>query len=61
MSDDKQQWWFCMKHQSVEQDAGCGNTDRLGPYASAEDASHAYEKAAARSEAWDSDPRWSED
>jgi hypothetical protein len=58
---DKKQWWFCMRHKTVEPDEGCAGTERLGPYPSAEEAARAYEKAAERTEAWDHDPRWSDD
>jgi hypothetical protein len=60
MTDDDQ-WWYCLRHKTVEQGDGCGNTDRLGPYATPEEASRALEKAAERTEAWDSDPRWNDD
>jgi hypothetical protein len=60
MSDDNQ-WWYCLKHNTVEPGAGCGNTDRLGPYASSEEAAQALQKAAERTEAWDNDPRWNDD
>jgi hypothetical protein len=60
MSDDKQ-WWYCLKHEAVEQGDGCGNTDRLGPYASSDEAARAYQKVAERNEAWDNDPKWSDE
>ncbi len=60
MSEDNQ-WWYCLRHSTVEQGEGCGNTDRLGPYASAEEASRALEKAAERTAEWDNDPRWNDD
>ena len=61
MSDDSGQWWYCLVHKTVEKGAGCGNTDRLGPYASEDEAAHAIEKAAERTEQWDNDPRWKDD
>ena len=26
-----QHWWFCLRHHTVEPDAGCPGKDRLGP------------------------------
>jgi hypothetical protein len=60
MSDDMQ-WFYCLKHEAVEHGDGCGNTDRLGPYASADEASRAYQKVSERNEAWDNDPKWNDD
>jgi hypothetical protein len=48
-------WYFCLKHLRVEQGAGCPDKDRMGPYASEDEASKALETAAARNEAWESD------
>jgi hypothetical protein len=61
MSDDSGQWWYCLKHNAVESGAGCGNTDRMGPYGSAEDASHALERAAQRTAEWEHDPNWNDE
>ncbi len=52
------QYWFCLKHHTVEEASGCKAADRLGPYASAAEASRALEKVEERNEAWDEDPRW---
>lgn len=46
-------WWFCLKHREVEPDAGCPGKDRLGPYATREDAEHALETVRRRNEEWD--------
>jgi len=61
MSDDDDQWWFCLKHQEVEQGTGCANSERMGPYATREEATAAIAHAAERSEQWDKDPRWNDD
>jgi hypothetical protein len=63
MSDSRadDQWWFCLSHQRVEQGPGCPNGERMGPYDSAEEASTALQRAAERSESWDSDPKWNDD
>jgi hypothetical protein len=54
-------YYFCLQHHEVEGEVGCPARDRLGPYANAEEASHALEKVAERNEAWDNDPRWNDD
>ncbi len=33
MSDDNTQWWFCLKHNTVEHGDACANSERMGPYA----------------------------
>ena len=60
MSDD-QQWWYCLKHQTVESSDACANAERLGPYTSQEEAQNALATAAQRTEDWDNDPRWKDD
>ena len=51
-------WYFCLKHHAVEGAEGCPGRDRLGPYASEEEAARALEKVQERNEEWDNDPRW---
>jgi hypothetical protein len=51
--DDDKRWWFCLKHNSVEQGAGCPGKDRLGPYATKEEAQNALETVKRRNEEWD--------
>jgi len=46
-------WWYCLNHNRVEDESGCAHTDRLGPYASPEDAAQALEKARQRTAAED--------
>ena len=60
MSDDGD-YWFCLKHHTVEVRDGCRNADRLGPYPTAEAASRALEKVEERNEEWDNDPNWNDD
>ena len=38
------EYWYCLKHKTVETRDGCKNADRLGPYATREEASRALEK-----------------
>lgn len=52
--------WFCLTHHRVEGADGCRNADRLGPYASADEASRALEKVEERNEQWDNDPDWND-
>ena len=54
------QWWYCMKHGQAEPADGCANVDRMGPYDTRAEAERALDTAAARSEAWDNDPRWND-
>ena len=56
-----EQYWFCLKHHAVEGADGCRSADRLGPYASADEAGRALEKVAERNESWDNDPAWNDD
>jgi hypothetical protein len=47
------QWWWCLEHNRVEQGKGCANMNRLGPYASEQEAAGALERTAARTAAND--------
>jgi hypothetical protein len=59
MSDE--QWYFCLKHHTVEGPDGCRAADRLGPYPDKETASRALEIARERTEAADeADRDWDE-
>ena len=54
-------YWYCVKHHAVEGADGCPPIDRLGPFDSEEEASHALEKAEQRNREWDDDPNWGDD
>jgi hypothetical protein len=55
------QWFYCLKHRSVEPREGCRAEDRLGPYPDPETAARALEIARERTEAWDeADREWEE-
>lgn len=57
MSDE--QWFYCLKHGTVEGVEGCRAADRLGPYPDRETAARALEIARERTEAEDrKDRRW---
>ena len=62
MSDsDSGKFWFCVKDHRVETGEDiCPPIDRLGPYATHEEAERALTKAAERNEEWDNDPKWNE-
>jgi hypothetical protein len=59
MSDER--WYFCLVHQQVEPEKGCAHSERLGPFATREEAERALQLAAERNEAWDEDERWKDD
>lgn len=58
---DSREYWFCLKHHAVEDENGCRNADRLGPYPSADEAGRALERVEERNADWDNDPRWNDD
>ena len=51
--DDEQQWWFCLRHHRPERNGDCPGKDRLGPYATEEEAARALETVRRRNEEWD--------
>jgi hypothetical protein len=53
MSNDDEKWYFCLQHMRVEDEHGCANKNRLGPYPTREEAAGALERVAERNEAWD--------
>jgi hypothetical protein len=55
------EYYFCLRHHAVEPWDGCRSTDRLGPYATKQDALAALERVQARNESWENDPRWNDD
>jgi len=61
MSDSGTKYWYCVKHERVEQgDDVCPPIDRLGPYDSHDEAAKALERAEQRNQEWDDDPRWND-
>ena len=56
MEGDKQ-WWFCLKHNTVEDTPTCPGKDRLGPSPTREAAEHALETVRERNEEWDAQDR----
>jgi hypothetical protein len=52
----EQRWWWCLRHQQVEPDSGpCPNTDRLGPFATVEEASRALQTVRERNARYDAE------
>ena len=47
------QWWFNLRTQEVEQGLGDPNSERLGPYATEQEARDVLARMHARNEAWD--------
>lgn len=56
----KGEWYYCLDHHHVEPYEGGRADNRLGPYATQEEAQHALERVAERNEAWDTDPVWND-
>lgn len=55
------QYWWSLTHHRVEQGPGSPNAERLGPYATYEEAASAIERARRRTEEWDAEDRgWDE-
>ncbi|WBB59761.1 hypothetical protein O7599_30095 [Streptomyces sp. WMMC500] len=55
------EWYYCLEHGRVEEGPQCRALNRLGPYATPEEAGRAIETAEARNEEWDEDARWNDD
>lgn len=54
-------WWFDLNSKSAVRDSKAGKaTDRLGPYASREEAEQALQKVEERNESYDNDPDWTD-
>lgn len=54
-------WYYCIEHGTVEPVGGCPAKDRLGPYATKQEAERALETAKDRNEEWDDDTAWNDD
>jgi hypothetical protein len=52
MSDDDA-WYFCLKHMRVEHGPGCPDRDRMGPYATENEAANALQHARERNQQWE--------
>lgn len=49
-------WYWCLRHSRVEPRDGCRDADRLGPFATPEDAQNWRATFAERNERWDEEP-----
>ena len=54
------QFWYCLKHGTVEDQQVCQGSERMGPYPSRPQAERALQSAAERTQAWDNDERWND-
>ncbi|HEY9393207.1 MAG TPA: hypothetical protein VIP58_03680 [Nocardioides sp.] len=63
MSDEHAgEYYYCLKHKTVEPYEGCKAKDRLGPYASHAEASRALEHVEENNERWEKeDKAWEGD
>jgi hypothetical protein len=52
------EWFYCIKHGTVEEGPECPAKDRFGPYATRSEAERAMETARERNLEWQNDPRW---
>lgn len=55
------EFYFCLKHKTVEGKDGCRAKDRLGPYPTHGEAERALDKVEERNEEWENDPDWNDD
>ena len=52
MINEAPQFFYCLRHHRVEGPVGCKAKDRLGPFATAEEAQNALQKVKERNAAW---------
>ena len=53
LGDAHGEWYYCFKHRKVERRDECNEMDRMGPYATSEDAQNWRQIVAERNRAWD--------
>ena len=56
----EEHWWWSIEREEAEYGPANFLDQRLGPYATKEEAEHAMDKVKARNEAWDNDPIYGE-
>lgn len=59
MSDE--QWYYSLKDHSVVRGDQVKAADRLGPYATREEAAKALDAVQQRNDQWDNDPTWNDE
>ncbi|HVC70969.1 MAG TPA: hypothetical protein VNC61_12005 [Acidimicrobiales bacterium] len=57
LGDAEGEWYYCFKHGVVETGDRCRRMDRMGPYATAEEAENWRDRVAARNAAWEGDEK----
>ena len=57
---DKTEYFWCLKHHTVETADDCKAADHLGPYPSPQSAAEALDTAA-RNDFWENDPRFNDE
>lgn len=53
LGDAHGEWYYCFTHDRVEHQDESDDTDRMGPYPTAEDARNWRERVAERNAEWD--------
>lgn len=62
MSSERPEFYYNLSTGEVEEGKVHGATNRMGPYASAEEAAHALARAEARNEEWaEEDEAWEDE
>ena len=51
------EWYYCLKHKTVEEGPECPAKDRFGPYASRQEAEHVRDLVRERNRQWENDPK----
>ncbi|TDC72574.1 hypothetical protein [Streptomyces hainanensis] len=54
------EWYYCLRHHTVEEGQQCPARNRLGPYGTRGEAEHAMETTREREDEWREDPRWND-
>lgn len=55
MADLDGTWWWCMKHERAEVYENTDSPDRLGPFATQDEAAHALKTIADREDSYERD------
>jgi hypothetical protein len=55
LGDAHGDWYFCLKHNTVEPRDGCPAKDRMGPYPTPEEALNWKERVEERNKEWDAE------
>lgn len=57
---ESEQWYWSLKQHRVVGEGEEKAEDRLGPYATREEAEQALKRVGDRNESWDNDPKWND-